>query len=112
MAEGAEGQPHPIHKQEAKYVTEAQYTIDSGATSRQQPIESDQSREARHARIHDLGQRIQQSVQEAERTLADTRSFGEFSPQTPSKEQKKTGISGLINRLVGRRKSTETPPQK
>jgi hypothetical protein len=121
MSEGAaEGQPKQ-HKAETKNATEAQHTIDSPATPRQLPTESDQSREARQARINDLGKRIQQSVQEAENTLADARSFGEVSPQTPSKnkEQKKTGIRGLISRgvekvkgVIGKSKSTETPSRK
>jgi hypothetical protein len=122
MPEGAaEGQPHPIHKPEAKHTTEAQHTIDSAATPRQQPIETDQSREARQARINDLRQRIHHSVQDSERLLEDAIKFPDLSQPTPSKnkEQKKTGIRGLVSRgyerakgLVGRGKSTEPPQQK
>ena len=121
MAEGeAEGQPKQ-HKPEAKNATEAQHKIDSPAPSRQLPTESEQSREARQARINDLGKRIQQAVQDAEKTLADAQSIGEVSPQTPSKnkEQKKTGILGLISRgvervkeVIGKSKSTKTPSRK
>ena len=116
MAEGAaEGQPHPVHTPEATKATAPQRTIDSAATSRQQPTESDQSKEARQARINDLHQRIQESVQDAEKLLGDAIKFPDLSQPTPSKspEQKKTaGIRGLIGRLINKNKSTETPSTK
>ena len=106
MAEGAaEGQPKQ-HNQEAKKATEAQHRIDSPATLRQQPTESEHSREERQARISSLHQRIQQAVEDAEKLsgqfiqAANTLNLGSSSSQTPSKkkEQKKTDIRGLINR--------------
>src|SRR5437764_8643890 len=65
MAEGTAKGPPKQHQQEAKKATEAQHKIDAPAFLRQQPTESEQSREARQARINDLGQRIQQAVEDA-----------------------------------------------
>src|SRR5436853_4310384 len=121
MAEGAaEGQPKQ-HNQEAKKATEAQHKIDAPASLRQQPTESEQSREARQARINDLGQRIQQAVEDAGKLsgqftqAANTLESGSSSSQAPSKknEQKKPGfrsrISEMVKGIVGRGKSTESP---
>ena len=113
MAEGAaEGQPHPVHTPEATKATAPQRTIDSAATSRQQPAES---KEELQARIMQNRQAIEQSVQDAEKLLGDAIKFPDLSQPTPSKspEQKKTaGIRGLIGRLINRNKSTETPSTK
>jgi hypothetical protein len=114
MPEGGEGQPQPIHKPEAKHVTEARHTIDSAATPRQQPTES---KEDLYARAHQRRQRIEKVVQDIEKLAGQSIQASNtldtvFSPQTPSKEQKKTGIRGLISRLVRRNKSTEPPSTK
>jgi hypothetical protein len=115
MAEG----PPQQHNQEAKKETAPQHTIDSTATSRQQPT---RSREELYARALQRDQRIAQVEQEIEKLVGQFRQAANtldsvFSPQTPSKnkEQKKRGIRGLISRgvekvkgVIGKSKSTET----
>jgi len=123
MAEGAaEGQPIQ-HDKEAKKATEAQHTIDSGAIPGQQPT---RSHEELYARALQRDQRIKQVEHEIGKlagqfTQAANTLDEAFSPQTPSKnkEQKKTGIRGLISRgvekvkgVIGKSKSTEPPSKK
>ena len=116
-----EGLPHQAPKQEAKQTTQAHDQIDSAATPRQLPTESEQTRAERHARIYDLGQQIEQSVRDAEKLLVDAVKFPDLSQPAPSKniEQKRPGIRGLISKgvekvkgVIGKSKSTETPRRK
>jgi len=113
MPEGAaEGQPHPAHKLEAKHATGTQLRVDSAATPRQQITESEESKEELRASIMQSRQRIEQLVQESEKLLVDARKFPDISQPTPPKEPQKTGIRGLINRLIGKNNSTEPPTRK